>query len=80
MKSCVHQVLFNCLNKTCRYLDILAGFKIEEKVLCMQIYLILYSDKGTEKGATGHCKQTSVFVALQLILNIVYIFVHENSM
>jgi len=46
----------------------------------MQIYLILYSDKGTEKEATGHRKQLSIFLALQLILNIMYIFVHKNSM
>jgi len=46
----------------------------------MQIYLILFSEKGTEKEATGHCKQSSVFLVFQLILNKMYIPVHENSM
>jgi hypothetical protein len=62
------------------YPDILEGFVIEEKILYLQIYLILYSDKGNEKEVTGHCKQLSFFLALQLILNTMYIFVHENSM
>jgi len=35
--------------------------------------------QGTEKEATGHCEQSSVFLALNLILNIMYISLHVSE-